>query len=100
MILEKKKAEKKNKETKPQERGKKFHLGKKMLTTFWKSLKKTVEKKRKALGERTSRKRFHNSTPLKEPSSTEEENSELLNSSHSSIISIDDTDKDEEIEGV
>ncbi|MPC16589.1 hypothetical protein E2C01_009417 [Portunus trituberculatus] len=48
---------------------------------------KTVEKNRKAPEERTSRKRFRNNTPLKEPSSTEEEDAELLNSSHSSISS-------------
>ncbi|MPC14734.1 hypothetical protein E2C01_007505 [Portunus trituberculatus] len=38
-----------------------------MLTTFRKSLKERLEKKRKAPEERTSRKRFCNSTPLKEP---------------------------------
>ncbi|MPC21205.1 hypothetical protein E2C01_014182 [Portunus trituberculatus] len=60
----------------------------------------TVEKKRKVPEERTSRKRFCNSTPLKEPSSAEEEDAELLNSSHSSISSTEDMDEDEEIEGV
>ncbi|MPD04777.1 hypothetical protein E2C01_100484 [Portunus trituberculatus] len=36
MILEKKKKAEEKQKTEPQEKGKKFHLGK-MLTTFWKS---------------------------------------------------------------
>ncbi|MPC22939.1 hypothetical protein E2C01_015969 [Portunus trituberculatus] len=99
MILEmKKKAEEKQRNSTTRKRKEVSH-GEEDVDNFLEEFEEEiVEKKRKAPEERTSRKRFRNSSPLKEPSSAEEKDAELLNRSHSSISSIKDTDENEEIE--